>query len=104
MIEPGVTHIHINREKFPLIPLVPKPNKRVFLFAGFGDNGRPIVDDGVITRVYSNGSFVMSDTKDTGLCNTDQVGGAVVGGTAKQIHPSNPRLYDSTYRFCVAGA
>ena len=51
-------------------------------------------DTGFVTRVYRNGDFILSDTLDNGLCQTDTTtDGIIVGGLAKEVTPRNPRRY-----------
>jgi hypothetical protein len=94
MQAPTVSQIRIGDVTFPIKEFYPEVGKRIALFAGVDDHFKPIIDKGYITKVYSNNSFEMSDDPLT----------KITKGVVEKLSPKNPRIYDSTYRYLVAGA
>lgn len=83
------------REFHPVVGLkvlLPKSN-------AFGLTGG--MDEVYITRVYQNGDFIASETMDNGICAVDTTtGGVIIGGSAREIHPRNPKRYPRTFNKC----
>jgi hypothetical protein len=94
MIAPTVSKIKLKGQEYPIVEFFPKAGKRIVLFTGVDDHFKPTTDEGFVIRVYSNGSFMMSD----------DAASKIVDGVITGVAPKSPRIYDSAYRYIVAGA